>query len=81
MLQNIRHAPRFYESHQELDLAGPSAQPIGFSSWPIAIKLRTIWDALREGTAAHRQYEQLRGKGIPHGTAIRQALGISHPGK
>jgi len=81
MLQSSCHAPGFDETHQVLDLAGWSSHPTGFSSSSIATKLRTIWDALREGIAAHCQYEHLRSKGIPHDTAIIQALGISHPGK
>ena len=53
----------------------------GFWSWPIATKLRSVSNALREGIAAHRHYEHLRSRGIPHDAAIRQALGISRPGK
>ncbi len=81
MLQSSCHAPGFDETHQVLDLADWSSQPTGCSSSPIATKLRIIWDALREGIAAHRQYEHLRSRGIPHHMAIRQAVGISHPGK
>jgi hypothetical protein len=35
-----------------------------------------MYDALREGLAAHRQYEQLRSRGVPHDTALREALGF-----
>ena len=73
MLQSFCHAPG-------LDLAGWSSRSTGFSSSPIATKLRAVWDALREGIAAHRQYEQLTSRRIPHDTAIRQALRISHRG-
>jgi uncharacterized protein YjiS (DUF1127 family) len=79
MLQSFCHAPGFDKTHQALDFAGWSSQPAGFSSSPTATKLRAVWDALREGIAAHRQYEHLRSRGIPHDMAIRQALGISHP--
>ena len=80
MLRNSCYAPGYDETHHALDLAGWSSRPTGFSSSPIASKLRAIWDALREGIAAHRQYEQLTSRGIPHDTAIRQAFRISHPG-
>jgi hypothetical protein len=80
MLLSFRHAPGFDETHHALDLAGWSSQPTSFSSSPIATKLRAIWDALREGIAAHRHYEQLTSRGISHDTAIRQALRISHSG-
>jgi hypothetical protein len=81
MLQRSCHTPGFDETHQVRDLAGWSSQPTGFSSSPIAAGLRTIWDALREAIAADRRYERLRSMGIPHDTAIRQALGISRAGK
>ena len=29
-------------------------------SWPAYIVLRTMWEALRDGLAAHRHYEELR---------------------
>jgi hypothetical protein len=80
MLQTFCHAPGFDETHQVPDRAGWSLQPSVSSSSPIATKLRTVWDALREGIAAHRQYEHLRSMRVPHDTAIKQALGISHPG-
>ena len=81
MLQSCHHVPSFDEPHQVPDRAGCSSQPTGFLSLPIAIKLRTVADALREGIAAHRHYEHLRSRGTPHDTAIRQAFGISHPEK
>jgi hypothetical protein len=43
--------------------------------------LRIIRDSLCEGIAANRQYEHLRSMRVPHDTAIKQALGISHPRK
>jgi hypothetical protein len=35
-----------------------------------------MYDALREGLAAHRQYEQLRSRGVPHDTALREVVGL-----
>ncbi len=74
-------SPSVGEAYHEMRLAGRPVLPIACSSWPIATTLRTICVALGEGLAAHRQYQHLRSKGISHDTAIRQALGISHPGK
>jgi hypothetical protein len=33
-------------------------------------------DAFCEGLAAYRQYEHLRSRGIPHGRAVSEALGV-----
>jgi len=79
MLQIFCHAPGFDETHQGPDRAGWLSRPNVSWSSTIAVVLRTIWDALCEGIAAHRQYEHLRSKRVPHGTAIRQALGVLHP--
>jgi uncharacterized protein YjiS (DUF1127 family) len=77
MQQSSCHAPHHHEAHPVLDCAVWSLQPSATWSSPIASTLRTIWEALRDGIAAHRQYEHLRSTGTPHGTAIRQALGTS----
>jgi hypothetical protein len=76
MLRSFHHAPGFDETHRETNPAGRSAPPTAASSWPTVAALRTMCDALREGLAAYRQYEHLRSRGIPHKTAIRQALGV-----
>ena len=44
------------------------------SGWPPLATLRTMCEALREGLAMHRQYEDLRSKGFAHDAALRQAL-------
>jgi hypothetical protein len=36
-----------------------------------------LFEALREGLAAHRHYEELRSKGIAHDSALRQALALA----
>jgi hypothetical protein len=77
MLQSFHHAPGFHEIHHEPCLAGPSAHPSRSSSWRIATTLQAIFDALREALAAHRQYEDLTRRRIPHDAALRQAFGIS----
>jgi len=79
MLRSFCRAPGFDETHQALDFADRSSPPTSFSRSSIATGLRIIWDALRDGIAAHRQYEHLRSMRVPHDTAIKQALGISHP--
>src|SRR5687767_9819030 len=52
------------------------ARSIG--SWPIARALRSLCDVLREAVAAHRRYEWLRSRGVPHDTALKEALSIGH---
>ena len=47
------------------------------AGWPPV--LRAMCEALHEGLAAHRKYEALRSKGIPHDGALRQALAIGPP--
>jgi len=76
MLRSFHYQLGFDETHQEANLTGRSAHPTAASSWPTVTALRTMCDALREGLAAHRQYEGLRSRGIPHDTALREALGI-----
>jgi hypothetical protein len=53
-----------------------SDRPGGSSSRPVGTTLRMVFQSLREACAAHRRYEELRSKGIPHATAISQALDI-----
>jgi hypothetical protein len=38
--------------------------------------LRSIFATFGEGLAAHREYEALRSRGMPHDTALRAALGL-----
>jgi hypothetical protein len=47
-------------------------------TWPMVATLYAICDAWREALAAHRHYELLRSRGIPHDTAIRESLGLGH---
>jgi len=46
------------------------------ATWPMVATLYAMWDAWREALAAHRHYELLRSRGIPHDTAIRESLGL-----
>ena len=67
---------RFQEARRETDARGRCTQPTAAASWPTVTALRAVCDALPEGLAAYRQYEQLRSRGVPHDTAIRPALGF-----
>ena len=49
------------------------------SVWPPLTTLRTMWEALREGLAVQRQYEELRSKGFAHDAALHRALAIGPP--
>jgi hypothetical protein len=44
--------------------------------WPRPVALISLWEALREGLAASRQYEELRSRGLSHDVALREALGL-----
>jgi hypothetical protein len=61
---------------------GQACQPSEFvgatSSSSLATTLRSVLDALREGFAAHHEYEQLRSRGIAHDTALKHVFGITH---
>jgi hypothetical protein len=76
MRQSLRHKPldhTFWDPSLALPLIEPAA--------PIAAALRTIWRVLRDACVAHRTYEDLRFRRVPHDTALRQALGASKPRK
>jgi hypothetical protein len=46
-------------------------------SRPAHIVLWMLCEALRDGLAAHRRYEELRSWGVAHDCALRQALAIA----
>jgi hypothetical protein len=46
------------------------------ATWPMVATLHAMWDAWGEALSAHRQYEHLRSRGVPHDTAIRESLGL-----
>jgi hypothetical protein len=52
------------------------ARPAG-PSWPAGTVLRMMCEALQDGLAAHRHYEELRSRGVAHDSALRQALAIA----
>jgi hypothetical protein len=48
------------------------------ATWPMLATLHAMWDAWGEALAAHRRYEHLRSRGVPHDTAITESLGLGH---
>ncbi len=76
MLRSFHYAPGFGETDHETNLRGRLVRPTAASSSPAATALRTMWDAWREGLAAYRRYEHLRSRGIPHETAVSEALSL-----
>jgi hypothetical protein len=76
MLHILHYEPGFDETHRVTDTRGRCTQPTAAASWSTVTALRAGCDALREGLAASRQYEQLCSRGMPHDTAIRSALGF-----
>ena len=74
MLRITRYEPSFDEPLPKTYRPGRSAPPT--ADRPIATTLRTICGAWRESLAAHRQYEKLRSRGMPHETALGEALGF-----
>ena len=83
MVRACHCAPAFDAAHPVPHTE--SRRPTSASLWPIVTAPGMILDALREGLAAHRRYEHLRSRGVPHDTALRKALGMgpspSHEGR
>ena len=46
-------------------------------SRPTHTVLWMLCEALRDGLAAHRHYEELRSRGVAHDSALRQALAMA----
>jgi hypothetical protein len=75
MLRNCDDTLGFEPIHRERNLARWSPSP-PVSSWPAVTAVRMMCEAFCEGLAAHREYEALRSRGIAHGRALREALGL-----
>src|SRR5262249_47034532 len=73
MLRNCDDTLGFEPIHWTANLAGWSPPS---SSWHAVAAAGMMWDAFCEGLAAHREYEALRSRGIGHGRALREALGL-----
>jgi hypothetical protein len=70
MLRIIRFTPRLIAPIHGGRRLSPPARP------PFAI-LRMFCEALQEGLAAHRHYEELSSKGLAHESALRHALALA----
>jgi hypothetical protein len=70
MLRTIGFTPRLIPAIHGGRRLSPPARP------PFTI-LRMFCEALQEGLAAHRHYEELRSKGIAHDSALRHALALA----
>jgi hypothetical protein len=75
MLGSCHYTPHFHETHQPSPTRR-SAHSAITSPLSMAGALWRMWEACRDGLAAHRCYEHLRSKGVPHETALREALGV-----
>jgi len=52
----------------------PQASAGWATRWRPLAALGAAWSTFRDGLAAHREYERLRSRGMPHDKALRQAL-------
>jgi hypothetical protein len=75
MLRNCDDTLGFEPIDRKANLAGWSPPPPAVS-WSAVAAVGMMWDAFCEGLAAHREYEALRSRGIGHGRALREALGL-----
>jgi hypothetical protein len=70
MLQTIGSISHLIPALHGTRRLSPPARP------PFAI-LRMFCEALQEGLAAHRHYEELRSKGLAHESALRHAFALA----
>jgi len=70
MLRILHAAPRFAAAPHKRNERTRFSPP----TWSAAFRM--MWEAMHEGLAAHRHYEQLRSKGVAHNAALRQALAM-----
>src|SRR5260370_21099605 len=76
MLRTLQTAPGFAGNCQRAGTTRRSVWPIARWARQAATGLRTVSEAWRECVAAHHQYGQLTARGVPHETAVREALGF-----
>ena len=70
---------RIPDSAPSLGAASRHRRGFSPSVRPPLTTLRRMCEALREGLAVHRQYEELSSKGFVHDAALRRALAIGPP--
>jgi hypothetical protein len=76
MLRNFDDTLGFEPTHRHRNPTSWCPPPPAASSWSAVTAVRMMWDAFCEGLAARREYEALRSRGIAHGRALREALGL-----
>ena len=76
MLSTCHCAAHLDAAHHATSSPDLFGRPAALSAWPMVAALATMGEALREGLAACREYEELRSRGMPHDAAIRKALGF-----
>jgi hypothetical protein len=76
MLSTCHCATHPHAAHHATSPPGLFDPPTAASAWPMLAALTMMGEALREGLAAHREYEELRSWGMPHDTALRASLGL-----
>jgi hypothetical protein len=76
MLSSCHYLPDFDHTHHASRI-GRAGRP-GSALGAMVSALRTAWEASCDGLAAHRHYEHLRSRGVPHEEAIREALGVGY---
>jgi hypothetical protein len=76
MLGSCHYLPDF-DHADHTSRMGRALQPASAAGAMVSA-LRTAWDAWRDALAAHRHYEHLRSRGVPHEKAIREALGVGY---
>ena len=63
-------------THRHRNPTGWCPPPPVVSAWSAVAAVRMMGAAFCEGLAAHREYEELRSRGMPHDTALRASLGL-----
>jgi hypothetical protein len=76
MLSTCHCATHPHAAHHATSHRGLFVRPTALSDWPMVAALVAMGEALREGLAAYREYEELRSRGMPHDSALRAALGL-----
>jgi hypothetical protein len=76
MLSTCHCATHPHAAHHATSPPGLFVRPTAASAWPMLAALAAMGEALSEGLAAHREYEELRSRGMPHDSALRASLGL-----